>query len=551
MVLYNKKISMDASMFYGLKKYILKRKNRKNASAAKSIITAAYQELLGRMPAQEEVDSWTERFMESGFGAFCKNFFNAVANSEELKNRFFASNFNDIRSEISGLLSGNFNDIRSEISGLLSGIKDITVKDVRLAVGQDIARAVVESSYEEFLGRKPAEKEAQYWLDALESRGITYGGFFNAISNAAFKPQEPEERAADENGGGRNFADSEAEPLNARFGEVVDKLHELKTGERFSRERFEKIMKIRNSRQIISDGELFALKYAFLSAPRLNLNNFDKIIYFHIPKCAGNSVIKYFENFIGKNDMLRFNAGGFVLDDGAWLEEWDFLFGFAKFVSVAHCDLDLCLKIPGNNLIVSFFREPESRLLSAYYYFRSHGFRHIASIPKKSGDAVVLSSAKTDSLANFLKNKNPYVLNNIDNNITRCLTGFFARGGDGGDEDGGWGEAVYSDELHKDEGRTLEIALKNLEKIGLIGITEEFDRSIGYFSKILGTEPPNPGSYYENVTEKNVSESSFYEKIQKEPVGGEIKKDLEKLTRLDKIVYERAVEIYKERIEKI
>lgn len=530
-------------MFYRLKKYIIKRKNKKNVSAARDIVIAVYQEFLGRTPTEEEVYEWTERLIESGFNISFRSFFNAVANSEEIRNRFFIGELKEVVSTGVSTAKNYYDDSIGGLKELVSGVKDIAVDDIRLAVEQDIARAVIGASYEEFLNRKPAEKEVSYWFDAVINRKVTYGGFFNALSNAVFKSSETAKYPAD--GGYETDGQMPAlggTALDAHFGEVVDKFQELLTGERFNRGQFEKIMKIRNSGQIVSDRDVFALKYAFEKLNPKKLNP-KKIIYFHIPKCAGNSVMKFFERSIDKDDMLRFNVNGFLLDDDEWLGEWNFLLGFAKFISVAHCDLDLCLKIPGNNTIVSFFREPESRLLSSYYYFKSHGLPHIASIPKHRRDAVVLSTAKTDNLANFLKSDNPYVLNNIDNNITRCLTGFFARSGRGG-SDGG-----YYDELHKNKERTLAIALNNLEKIDLIGIMEKFDSSLELFSKVLGLKPPEADSYSENVTEKNIAESSFYEKVQKEPIDEEIKKDLTALTELDKIVYERALAIYNEQLK--
>ena len=504
---------------------LLKRfNNKKNISAAKNIIISVYEEFLKRRPSEDEILSWLEQIINSKISY--KEFFNAVANSDEIRNSALAQNLNVLYGNIANALSKTAKDIMSDTERIIKQAGDKTAKDIRSDAEEAIGRNIIITAYEEFLNRKPSESEIKYWLESLTESKISYKEFFNAIVNAAYNPE--------------NIKNSNT---NADSNSNSDLYFEGTIKKLLNPEQINEIKKIRTSEQLISDRDLFALKY-ILFKDNLTKHTDKKIIYFHIPKCAGNSVMKYFEYALGSNNMLRFNVNGFLSDEDGdkWINDWNALFNYAEFISIAHCGFKTCRKIPGNNRIIAFFREPKARILSSYYYFKSHRSSHISSLPKNRRDAVVLSIAKTDNLINFLKDKNPYVLNNIDNTVTRCLTGFFLK------YDENAADSNY-DKLHENHEKTIEIALKNLEEIDLIGIMENFDASLKFLSKTLALKEPEINSYKENVTEKNCSESSFFEKIEKEPVTEEIEKELEKFTELDRIIYAYALKKFDNQIK--
>ncbi|MCL4427423.1 MAG: sulfotransferase family 2 domain-containing protein [Deltaproteobacteria bacterium] len=504
---------------------LLKRFNsKKNISAAKNIIVSAYEEFLKRRPSEDEISSWLEQIINSKISY--KEFFNAVANSDEIRNSALTKNINALYGNIANDLIKTAKDIRLDTERIIEEAAGKTAKDIRSDAEESIGRDIIISAYEEFLNRKPSESEIKYWLESLTVSKIPYRDFFNAIVNAAYNPE--------------NFKNSNS---NTVSNTAPDLYLERIIKKPLNPELINEIKKIETSEQLISNRDLFALKYA-LFKDNLTRHTDKKIIYFHIPKCAGNSVMKYFEYAFGSGNILRFNVNGFLPDEDGdkWINEWNALFDYAEFISIAHCGFKTCRKIPGDNRIIAFFREPKSRILSSYYYFRSHRASHISSLPKNRRDAVVLSTAKTDNLINFLKNKNPYVLNNIDNTVTRCLTGFFLK------YDENAPDSNY-DKLHEEHEKTIEIALKNLDEIDLIGIMENFDASLKFISKTLALKEPEENSYKENVTEKNYGESSFFEKIEKEPLTEEIEKELEKFTELDKIIYAYALKKFDNQIK--
>jgi hypothetical protein len=256
--------------------------------------------------------------------------------------------------------------------------------------------------------------------------------------------------------------------------------------------------------------------------------------------------MKYFEYALGADALLRFNVNGFLPDDEGdeFISRWKELFDYAKFISIAHCGFDTCRKISGSTQIISFFREPKTRILSTYYYFKSFKQSYISSLPQNRRDAVVLNIAKTNNLLNFLKNDNFCLLNNIDNTLTRCLIGFFLK------QDRN--ETNFNcDKLHENHEKTLKIALKNLEKINVIGIMENFGESLKFISKKLALKEPAANSYKENVTDKNYSENSIFEKIEKEPITKEIEEEMVKLTELDNIIYAHALKKFNKQINKL
>lgn len=383
----------------------------------------------------------------------------------------------------------------------------------------DTVKNVIISGYEEFLKRRPLESEMKLWLDFFSGSNYKTLYRLNRIKPLITNLTNP----------------------NENFENIIHKL--LNQGQ------INEINKIRTDGQIASNADMFALKYFLCEAFKINLINNGyinkkKIVYFHIPKCAGNSVMKYFEYALGSNNILRFNVNGFLPDEDGdkWINEWNNLFNYAEFISIAHCGFDTCRKISGNSQIVAFFREPKARILSAYYYFKSFKRSYISSLPQNRRDAIVLNIAKTNNLLNFLQNKNFCLLNNIDNTLARCLTGFFLKNNEKA------ADSNY-DKLHENHEKTIEIALKNLEKINIIGIIENFDTSLKFISETLALKEPEINYYKENVTEKNYDENSIFEKIEKEPATNEIKKELEKFTELDKIIYAYALKKFNKQIK--
>lgn len=402
----------------------------------------------------------------------------------------------------------------------------------------DIKNIII-SAYEAFLRRTPLEKEVLYWFEQIINSKITLKQFFSAVANS------------DEI---KNLGLS----TDLYFDSMLNKLYKLLTDNMGVRpldiKQTGEIKKIRTCESLVSDRDIAMLRYVLFSDN--SIKNFiekskdtQKIIYLHIPKCAGNSVMKYFEYALGGDNLLKFNFNGFLFDNEKWIDECKSLFSHVKFITGAHIDINACEKIPGNNnLIITFIREPKSRILDSYYYFKSHKLSYIASLPKKRQDSIVLSNAKTHNLINFLKSKNSYTINTIDNTITRCLTGFFIKDNyydrtvDGNTVNNNLHDTMMIDKLHENPEKTLDIALKNLDKIEIIGILEKFDPSLKLFSKILKTKEPQMNNYKENITENNFSVSSNFEKIEEEPLTEEIEKELKRLTNLDKIVYEYALE---------
>jgi len=334
-------------------------------------------------------------------------------------------------------------------------------KRKRLKRNADVKYIVV-SAYGEFLRREPSEEEISYWVERIINSEITLKEFFNSVANS-----------------------DEIKNYNSDlyFDKTLDKIYKLLTGDAPDTEQSCEIKKIMSCESLVSDRGAAALRYVLSAAGNGPVNtplhpDAQKIVFLHIPKCAGNSVMKYFEYALGGNNLLKFNFNGFLFDNEKWIDDCKPIFANAKFITGAHFDFNACEKIPGGKRIISFFREPESRILSTYYYFKSFKPSYVSSLPEGRQDTVVLNIVKACDLLSFLKSKNQYVINTIDNAVTRCLTGFFVKDNIEGIVAG---NATGNDKLHEDHERTLKTAIINLNKIKAVGIMEKFDLSLNLF----------------------------------------------------------------------
>lgn len=93
-----------------------------------------------------------------------------------------------------------------------------------------------------------------------------------------------------------------------------------------------------------------------------NIDPTDKIIYNHIPKCAGTSVNHYFLNTLGP-EQVGWLGIDFTHED---LREGR---GFGRFRVVGgHFTRRAAAAIPGNKVFLSTIREPISRVVSYHRY---------------------------------------------------------------------------------------------------------------------------------------------------------------------------------------
>lgn len=237
-----------------------------------------------------------------------------------------------------------------------------------------------------------------------------------------------------------------------------------------------------------------------------------KLAFMHLPKCAGSSLHNYLHGQFPKSEICphRFN-NLFALS----LEELD---SYRLFV--AHTDFAGLRRIPGEVYRITVLREPRDRILSLYSFWRGHD-PHSALINNLSGP----TAAQMLPLNEFLKFNGRGVPANIDNVYVRNFLGALWTGP----------EAQFS----IDEDKALEIALENLRSFDTIGFVDDLPRVFSEVAAAMSFEPP------EQTPHVNRSDRSTTAGAEEDP---EIRRELDRLTRLDSIFYEEARKIVAERL---
>lgn len=183
-----------------------------------------------------------------------------------------------------------------------------------------------------------------------------------------------------------------------------------------------------------------------------------------------------------------------------------------------HYDFNSIKKfIPQPNKIITLLREPKSRLLSAYYFARSHKTEFLNLVPEYSDKpncykihGMNYRAAKEKTLLDYLISEREH----LNNQLIKWIGG----------------RSVNEDEM-------FEMAVHNLNELFFIGIMDEMDLSIRIlFSKLNYPIPASVPKYLDH--NKLHEEYSHCEKIEKEEITSEIDDLLTEITYLDCRLFE-------------
>jgi hypothetical protein len=238
-----------------------------------------------------------------------------------------------------------------------------------------------------------------------------------------------------------------------------------------------------------------------------------KLIFLHVPKTAGSTFRHIIQRQYDSSSILHLYDSDFGEElsaispnqiDRLRVVMGHFYFGAHNFLSQP-------------TTYITFLRDPIERVISHYYYARHAPAHHF------------YDSARKMSLNEFVEYSSRMSTNSgtalgyfSDNDQTRQLAG----------ECGVPSFRTSSDEM-------LNIAKKNLaDHFALVGITEEFDRSLILISKLLGWRHP----FY---TKQNVTSRHPH----KEELPRETLRVLQAHNQLDLELYRYAKELFQDRIQ--
>lgn len=184
-----------------------------------------------------------------------------------------------------------------------------------------------------------------------------------------------------------------------------------------------------------------------------------KVVFMHIPKCAGTSVHQLLKkNF--KNDDFFSERLNFL--DKYSVDELE-----SKKVFSGHYDAWRIGHIPGSKFVFTFMREPQKRVVSLYNFWRSHTW---SAIEKYELGGPKL--AKSNSFVDFLKIGDQGIPANVENVMTRMAIG-----------------RTESPEvinlLEQQPNKAYDVALNYYKSLNYVGIVENIDVSVRQLSSML------------------------------------------------------------------
>lgn len=181
---------------------------------------------------------------------------------------------------------------------------------------------------------------------------------------------------------------------------------------------------------------------------------------------------------------------------------------------------DIVAMQPKNPFFMTVLREPVARVVSLYYFWRSHRWDHIEDLDLK-GPRL----AKSLSLAEFLESENSEAVLSVQNGQARQFV------------NGLRGPTGMSDE------ELLRVTKERLQQCVFVGLTEQFERSVKLLCYLFGWEVP-PKAPRSNVSLENELDDPRYEPVERKPLDDGTRKRILELNHVDVQFYEYGQEMF-------
>jgi hypothetical protein len=236
-----------------------------------------------------------------------------------------------------------------------------------------------------------------------------------------------------------------------------------------------------------------------------------RTVFLHVPKTAGTSLHRLLCAHVEPAEICpeRFGLQSLRPEE------------LARFrLFSGHFQWDDVAIVPEPRRVVTMLRDPRERLLSLYYFWRSHSWEHIERYDLNGPRA-----ARMRSLLEFLRSPESSLQEAIDNRFTRSLVGQTSF------------ELLRAGTMSEQEAQ--EIAARRLEQMTAVGFFDDFGQSARLIHERL--DLPTPKTIPHDMNKEDSSGAPFLERQEsREEIGPDICRELDRLTRLDAPLYEEA-----------
>ncbi|MEO0645278.1 MAG: sulfotransferase family 2 domain-containing protein [Cyanobacteria bacterium J06650_10] len=254
----------------------------------------------------------------------------------------------------------------------------------------------------------------------------------------------------------------------------------------------------------------------------LKLSEQEALVFMHVPKTGGTTLHDILIQHFNEDEVCpeRFNHLGKMSTNE--LIKYRFYSG--------HYDRKAIELIEKPKKIITILREPKSRILSLYYYWKAHRWE-----PIEEYDLGGPRIAKRLNLLEFLRYTEGGIPENIGNIQTRTLLGNISKGA--------------HIEYPCPPNQILEKAIEALESLFCFGIMEEYESTMRLFCRRLEFSCPAYIRKARDHTEFGTH--PLMEAVEQEEITPEIEQALKALTQFDAKLYQYAKTAFAQRISEL